>query len=84
MALSTCTCRAFKISGQVHSFFSEQWAFAYLVDRIFSLLSVHFRDVNDLHDVRLTVGYRLHLHCVAEATLANYFEFSVPVHVFYF
>jgi hypothetical protein len=30
-----------------------------LVDGILSLLTVHLRDIDDLHDVRLSVSHRL-------------------------
>ena len=52
----------------------------YLINGIFALFSVHLRHIDNLHDVGVSVGYRLDLHGVAEATFANDFQFPVPVH----
>ena len=55
---------------------------SYLVDSVFSLLAIHFRDVDDFHDVGLTVGYRLDLNGVAKTTFTDDFEFAISIHVF--
>ena len=43
------------------------------VNGVFSLLAVHLGDIDDLHDVGLSVSYRLNKDCESERAFSNYF-----------
>lgn len=55
---------------------------AYLIYCVFTLLAVHLRDVDDFHDISVSISDGLHLNGVAKTTLSNHFQFAIPVHIY--
>ena len=53
----------------------------HLIDSILSLLAVHLRHINDLHDVSLTIRHRLDKYGEAEWTFADNFKFTIALHI---
>ena len=56
---------------KLHLFRAVGQGLTYLIDGVFSLFTVHLGDVNDFHNVGVTVGHRLHLDGVAKAAFSD-------------
>ncbi len=51
-----------------------------LIDRVLSLFAIHLWNIDDLHNVGLTVSYRLNQDSVPEAAFSDHFKLSIPLH----